>query len=103
MTDYVEVGVYDAKTTREAEWFDSDFADRIPAEVTIASAEVQIRVVQGEDAAAEAMLASAPTIEGTKIAILVEGGVSGVQYVLRFLATLSNGETKEKEGAFFAR
>lgn len=68
-----------------------DFSSEIGA-ATINSVAVTIAVESGTDAAVGSMLNGAATISGADALQSVKLGVNGVNYALRCLATLSDGQ-----------
>lgn len=81
-----------AKKPSERESFAFNFAQLLPAGVTIASAVWTVTVVQGTDSNPSAMVSGSPLIQGSKVSQLIIGGVDGVEYCLSCQATFSDGQ-----------
>ena len=80
-----------AKDPAEIVTIPFDFASEIGV-LAINSVAVTITVSNGADAAVGSMLNGAATIAGADVLQSVRLGVAGVDYALRALATLSDGQ-----------
>ena len=84
------------KRTGEAVTLVFDFADQLPAGVTIASAEATTVITQrGTDAAPEALIVGAPAVSGAEVLQRVTGGAIGADYLVTARAILSDGQSRE--------
>ena len=85
---------YGCKAVGETATFTYDFADKIPAGVTINAAVCNAIVYTGYGSVPDpsSMIVGAATVNGMVVSQLVSGGVDGVTYVLQFSATCSDGE-----------
>lgn len=79
-----------------------DFSSEIGA-ATISSVVVTITVANGTDANVAAMLNGAATISGSSALQSVTLGVNAVDYALRCLATLNNGQKILRAGTLPVR
>lgn len=65
---------------------------RLPAGVTIASAEWTLTVLEGTDPTPSASLSGSPAISGDKVSQRIIGRIADVQYCVQCKATLSDGQ-----------
>lgn len=68
-----------------------DFVDELATGETIGSLAVSCSVLAGSDASPSAVLNGSPTISGGLVLQPFHGGLDGVTYLLRCVATLSSG------------
>jgi hypothetical protein len=81
----------DPKDPAEKKLLVFSFANQVEAGVAIASATVAVLVQTGTDATPAAMLDGVPLINGSDVLQRLQGGISGVDYHLRCLATDGSG------------
>ena len=74
------------------------FADQLQFGETISGQVCTCVVFQGEDANPSAVLFGSPTLSGTVVSQVVQGGVAGVVYVLTCAASGSTGTIYTKGG-----
>lgn len=84
---------YTHKDPSEAIRYGYDFAPLLVDGDTLLSVTSTIRVIEGEDASAAAMLSGTVAINGSKVSQLVINGVVGVTYKIGFSATTSSSQT----------
>jgi hypothetical protein len=75
-----------------------DFAEDLASGETISTADWAVTVVTGTDASPGSVLTGSPTISGSKVTHMVQGGVDGVIYCVRCRATTSQGQVLDGIG-----
>lgn len=89
--------VEETKYVGETKLVTVDFANELAAGITIFDAVVEASVYAGTDNAPEDIIDGAATDSGTTVSQLVTAGVSGVQYILSFAISTSNGQALVKQ------
>jgi hypothetical protein len=77
------------KITTENEQFTFDFSPVLGSSETISSATCVVEVKEGTDSNPSAIMSGTPTINGTKVAQRIFGGLDGVIYRLEVSITTS--------------
>lgn len=80
-----------AKDLSERDNFRFDFTLALTSGETISSAVVTCEVADGTDASPSALLSGSPVVASPNVTQLVIGGLVGVSYYIRCVATLSSG------------
>jgi hypothetical protein len=81
-----------SKKQREIYTVTVDYVGRLPVNLTISAATVEIiEKIEGTNTTNN-MLIGTPLISGEQIKAQVENGESGKDYIINFFATLSNGD-----------
>lgn len=70
-----------------------DFSGDMAAMETVTGVALTVTVLRGTDAAPEAMLLGAAQMAGTRVMQSITGGVTGVIYAFKCVATTSAGQT----------
>lgn len=83
--------LWEAKDPAEKLTATFDFSNEIAGGESISSASLACTVISGTDASPEQVLNGAATISGSSVLQPFQGGISGVTYDLRCVATLSSG------------
>ena len=78
--------------------FDYTHDNRFETGETIISATIEVTVLRGKDANADDLLSGAVIISGLTVSQLVTGGLSGVTYDIKCLATTSSGQQLDCSG-----
>ena len=84
---------FSSKRTGETEIFTIDFVNLLMQGELIDSATFAVQVVKGIDANASAMLNSLPAILGSKVSVMITGGLAGVSYVPLCTVVTNFGQT----------
>lgn len=74
-----------------------DFADRLPSGTSPNAGTVTAFDPAGTDVSGTVLSGGVATISGTEARIKVQNGTHGLEYRLRFLVTLTNGDVREKD------
>jgi hypothetical protein len=69
-----------------------DFAEDLATGETISSSDWAVTVVKGTDATPSGVLTGSPTISGSKVTHMLQGGLEGVTYCIRCAATTSQSQ-----------
>ena len=77
------------KLTTENEQFTFDFSTVLGTGETISAASMNVEVVQGTDSSPLAILVGTPTINGSRVAQRISGGLDEVTYRLELTITTS--------------
>ena len=88
------------KDPDSVEFFKFDYIhdNRFETGETITSASISVTVVRGKDPNADNLLSGAVAISGLTVSQLIVGGVVGVVYALKCLATTSNSQILDCSG-----
>jgi hypothetical protein len=79
------------KDLSERDNFRFDFSRALGTGETVSSAVVTCEVASGTDASPSALLSGSPAVSSPNVTQLVIGGLVGVSYYIRCVATLSSG------------
>lgn len=84
-------GRYSAKDPSEIEVYEVSFQKRLGHGETLTSVNSECIVVTGNDPSASGMLVGAPSISGTLVRQVVQNGLDGVTYHIKFTVNTSTG------------
>lgn len=84
---------FSSKRTGETEIFTIDFANLLMDGELITSASFAVQVVSGIDANSSSMLNSLAAILGSKVSVMITGGLAGVSYVPLCTVVTNFGQT----------
>jgi len=90
--------MFDPKHPEAEDSFKFDYTDELAAGETISTAEIEVTVINGTDANPSAMLGGSPTVASPFVYVKLIGGVDGVIYCVKCVATTSTGLKKTLEG-----
>lgn len=88
--------ILDPKLDSASEIFTADYTDILESGETINSAVWSSTPVNGSDSSASSMILGAPTISGSLVSQMIQGGKAGTTYNILCLASTSTGQKLPK-------
>jgi len=89
---------FQSKTTDETKQLTFDYSSDLGAGETITSTAVSCSVWSGTDPSPTSLVSGSATISGSLVLQLITGGLAGVIYFVRCLATTNAGQVLPKGG-----